>query len=155
MGAPIAHNLLAAGFEVSVWDRSAERAAALAADGARLAASAAEDAEGAQTGTRRYRPGPGRGLHSPGMPLPPPATHDEGRLTSEIDSLVRALEQHGATDRDELARLVGARYWGPGRFAAALRAAVAEGRVRGLTRSRFEARSTNPTQEDPHEPAPV
>jgi 3-hydroxyisobutyrate dehydrogenase-like beta-hydroxyacid dehydrogenase len=46
MGAPIAHNLLAAGFEVSVWDRSAERAAALAADGARLASSAAEAAEG-------------------------------------------------------------------------------------------------------------
>jgi 3-hydroxyacyl-CoA dehydrogenase len=36
MGAPIARNLLAAGFEVSVWNRTAERAAPLAADGARL-----------------------------------------------------------------------------------------------------------------------
>jgi 3-hydroxyisobutyrate dehydrogenase len=47
MGAPIAHNLIAAGFEVSVWDRSAERAAALATDGARLGSTPAEAAEGA------------------------------------------------------------------------------------------------------------
>jgi 3-hydroxyisobutyrate dehydrogenase len=46
MGAPIAHNLLAAGFAVSVWDRSAEKAAALVADGARLASSPAEAAQG-------------------------------------------------------------------------------------------------------------
>ena len=47
MGAPIARNLLAAGFEVSVWNRTAERAAPLAADGARLSSSPAEAAEGA------------------------------------------------------------------------------------------------------------
>jgi 3-hydroxyisobutyrate dehydrogenase len=47
MGAPIARNLLAAGFEVSVWNRTAERAAPLAADGARLSASPAKAAEGA------------------------------------------------------------------------------------------------------------
>jgi len=47
MGTPIAHNLLAAGLEVSVWDRSAERAAALAGDGARPASTAAEAAAGA------------------------------------------------------------------------------------------------------------
>jgi 3-hydroxyisobutyrate dehydrogenase len=46
MGAPIAHNLLAAGFDVSVWDRSAQRGAALAADGARLASSPADAAHG-------------------------------------------------------------------------------------------------------------
>ncbi len=45
MGAPIARNLLGAGFEVSVWDRSADKGAALAADGATLAASAAEAAD--------------------------------------------------------------------------------------------------------------
>jgi 3-hydroxyisobutyrate dehydrogenase len=45
MGAPIAHNLIAAGFEVCVWDRSAERAAALATDGARLGSTPAEAAE--------------------------------------------------------------------------------------------------------------
>jgi 3-hydroxyisobutyrate dehydrogenase len=47
MGAPIARNLLAAGFEVSVWGRSAERAEALVADGARRASSAADAADGA------------------------------------------------------------------------------------------------------------
>jgi 3-hydroxyisobutyrate dehydrogenase len=47
MGAPIARNLLAAGFDVSVWNRTAERAAPLAADGARLSSSPAEAAEGA------------------------------------------------------------------------------------------------------------
>jgi 3-hydroxyisobutyrate dehydrogenase len=46
MGAPIAHNLLGAGFEVSVFDRTAATAAPLAADGARLASSPAEAAEG-------------------------------------------------------------------------------------------------------------
>jgi 3-hydroxyisobutyrate dehydrogenase len=46
MGAPLAHNLLAAGFEVSVWDRSAENAACLTAEGARLGSSAAEAADG-------------------------------------------------------------------------------------------------------------
>jgi 3-hydroxyisobutyrate dehydrogenase len=46
MGAPIAHNLVAAGFPLSVWDRSADRAADLAAEGARLAATPAEAADG-------------------------------------------------------------------------------------------------------------
>jgi 3-hydroxyisobutyrate dehydrogenase len=47
MGAPIARNLLAAGFEVSVWNRTADRAAPLAADGARQSSSPAQAAEGA------------------------------------------------------------------------------------------------------------
>jgi 3-hydroxyisobutyrate dehydrogenase len=47
MGAPIAHNLLAAGFPVSVWNRTAARAAPLVDDGARLATSPADAAENA------------------------------------------------------------------------------------------------------------
>jgi 3-hydroxyisobutyrate dehydrogenase len=47
MGAPIARNLLAAGFPVSVWNRTAEKAAPLAADGARQSSSPAEAADGA------------------------------------------------------------------------------------------------------------
>jgi 3-hydroxyisobutyrate dehydrogenase len=47
MGAPIARNLLAGGFEVSVWNRTAERAAPLAVDGARLSAAPVKAAEGA------------------------------------------------------------------------------------------------------------
>jgi 3-hydroxyisobutyrate dehydrogenase len=42
MGAPMARRLLAAGFEVTAWNRTPERAAALAADGARLAATPAD-----------------------------------------------------------------------------------------------------------------
>jgi 3-hydroxyisobutyrate dehydrogenase len=48
MGAPIARNLLAAGFDVSVWNRTAERAAPLVADGARLASSPAQAAASAE-----------------------------------------------------------------------------------------------------------
>jgi 3-hydroxyisobutyrate dehydrogenase len=47
MGTPIARNLLAASFPVSVWDRTPARLEALAGDGARPASSPAEAAEGA------------------------------------------------------------------------------------------------------------
>jgi 3-hydroxyisobutyrate dehydrogenase len=47
MGAPIARNLLAAGFAVSVWNRTMARAAPLADAGARLAPSPAEAAKDA------------------------------------------------------------------------------------------------------------
>jgi hypothetical protein len=61
----------------------------------------------------------------------------EEALDHEIDAIARALAEHGATTRDELARLVGARYWGPGRFAPALREAIAEGRARRLSSRTF------------------
>ena len=46
MGAPMARNLLKAGHAVTVWNRSAEKAQALAEDGAEVAATAAEAVEG-------------------------------------------------------------------------------------------------------------
>jgi 3-hydroxyisobutyrate dehydrogenase-like beta-hydroxyacid dehydrogenase len=46
MGAPIAQNLLSAGFAVTVWNRTAARAAPLAAEGATLARSPADAADG-------------------------------------------------------------------------------------------------------------
>jgi predicted RNA-binding protein associated with RNAse of E/G family len=58
-------------------------------------------------------------------------------LDREIDVIARALDERGATDRDELARAVGARYWGPGRFREALREAVAEGRARRVSRDTY------------------
>jgi uncharacterized protein YcaQ len=58
-------------------------------------------------------------------------------LDHEIEMIVRALEEHGPTERDELERLVGARYWGPGRFREALREAVEEGRVVRLSRNTY------------------
>jgi 3-hydroxyisobutyrate dehydrogenase len=47
MGAPMARNLLAAGFHVRVWNRTPEKAAPLGAAGAVVGASPAEAAEGA------------------------------------------------------------------------------------------------------------
>ncbi len=48
MGAPMLRRLLAAGHTVTVWNRSAEKARALADDGARVAATPAEAAAGAE-----------------------------------------------------------------------------------------------------------
>jgi 3-hydroxyisobutyrate dehydrogenase len=48
MGAPMARNLLAAGFPVRAWNRSREKAAPLAGAGAVVAGSPAEAADGAQ-----------------------------------------------------------------------------------------------------------
>jgi 3-hydroxyisobutyrate dehydrogenase len=47
MGAPMARNLLAAGFGVRVWNRTTEKAAPLADDGATVAESPGEAASGA------------------------------------------------------------------------------------------------------------
>jgi 3-hydroxyisobutyrate dehydrogenase len=49
MGLPIARNLARAGFEVRAWNRSAEKAMPLAADGVTIAGSPAEAADGAAT----------------------------------------------------------------------------------------------------------
>jgi MFS family permease len=102
---------------------------------ARLAVQRSRD----RAGLRRFMPGPGSTLFSPGMVgtasrWAPTAEHD---LDREIEAIVRALRDHGATDRDRLAELVGARYWGPGRFREALAEAVDEGRVRRLSRDTF------------------
>ena len=47
MGAPMARNLLAAGFEVRAWNRTIEKARPLADDGATVAESPEEAASGA------------------------------------------------------------------------------------------------------------
>lgn len=55
-------------------------------------------------------------------------------LDSEIEIITSALGDHGPSERRDLARLVGARYWGPGRFGEALDEAVDEGRIRRISR---------------------
>jgi hypothetical protein len=67
----------------------------------------------------------------------PPREAGEEALDHEIETIARALDEHGATDREDLARLVGARYWGPGRFGRALREAVEEGRARRVSRRTY------------------
>lgn len=87
-----------------------------------------------RAGLRRLRPGPGSASFSPFIGQPPPIT-DPGRVDEEIEIIVRALDEHGRLSREELARLIGARYWGPGRFRAALREALAEGAARRAGRN--------------------
>ncbi len=58
-------------------------------------------------------------------------------LDSEVAMIAHALEEHGSADRRELRRRVGARYWGPGRFQAALRQAVARGMAKRLPRGQY------------------
>jgi hypothetical protein len=88
---------------------------------------------------RRFRPGPGSTFYSPGMLGTSLATNaDQGaELDREVQAIARALDEHGSLHRREFAEHVGARYWGPGRFRAALRTAVEDGEARQVSRSTF------------------
>jgi hypothetical protein len=94
----------------------------------------AQDAEPG-AGPRRRRLGPGRTSSSPGMFVSAPIA--AVALAREVSAIEQALADRGPTERRELARLVGARFWGPGRFSAALHAAIASGRARRVSRTRF------------------
>ena len=85
---------------------------------------------------RARRFGPGRMGYAPGM-MSVSAPLEEQEFSREVARIEQVLEEHGPTDRRELARLVGARFWGPGRFPAALREAVLSGRARRVDRRRF------------------
>jgi hypothetical protein len=92
------------------------------------------------SGLRRFRPGPGDSFYSPGMMGTAGATSRLAAkaredLDREIELAARALEEHGPLERDDLKRLVGGRYWGPGRFRAALRTATEEGRATRQSRT--------------------
>jgi MFS family permease len=105
-------------------------------------------------GLRRYRPGPGTVSYSPFFGHP--AERRQEWLDAEIEIIARALQEHGELGRDELARRVGARYWGPGRFRAALREGVVEGRIRRVSRSRYAVAERGPDSAPGHaEPEPA
>jgi MFS family permease len=55
----------------------------------------------------------------------------------EINQMVTALTGAGAIERRNLAHLVHAERWGPGRFSPALRAAVAQGKVNHTSRNLY------------------
>ena len=93
----------------------------------RVARRRSRDPEGMQ----RFRPGPGRLGRAPGTTAAP---LEAEALNHQVISIERALYDHGPTDRRELFRMVGARYWGPGVFSRALHDAVTEGSVRRLSR---------------------
>ena len=83
---------------------------------------------------RRYRLGPGQTSSSPGMFVSAPTKVEFER---EVSAIERVLAGREPTERRELALLVGARFWGPGRFPAALHEAVESGRARRVSRNRF------------------
>jgi hypothetical protein len=62
---------------------------------------------------------------------------DSADLDREIEVIERALQESGTLERRDLERRVGARFWGPGRFRAALREAVDEGRAQRFSRSTY------------------
>jgi MFS family permease len=101
----------------------------------------AEEGEDERVERRKERPAPpGRPPYrrrpsSPGMPAFGPYT--ELGVEHEVEAIERALREHGEATRRELARRVGARYWGPGRFRVALRQAGRERRVRPLGRGHY------------------
>jgi MFS family permease len=86
-----------------------------------------------RSGRRRFRPGPGGNLYAPHMAGTGPIAEDPLALERQIEVIEQALEQQGPIERGRLAQLVGARYWGPGRFRLALQEALREGRVRRLS----------------------
>jgi MFS family permease len=94
------------------------------------------DEAAARARRRRYRLGPGPTSSSPGMFVSAPVKVEFER---EVSAIERVLADREPTERRELAQLVGARFWGPGRFQAALREAVESGRVRRVARNRFAA----------------
>jgi hypothetical protein len=77
------------------------------------------------------------------MPMPPPKATTEGprdrQVFHEMGQVVRALEDTGPCSAEELALLVGARYWEGGRFDRALAFAVADGLVVRLDDGRLQA----------------
>ena len=114
-------------------DEGGEAAAARSEEGraaeARMAARSERRREAARA--RRYRPGPGRAMYAPWMltSSTSPGDADERTLDREVEAIVAAVADHGEVRTDVLARALRAGRWGPGRFRAALREAVADGRV--------------------------
>jgi MFS family permease len=80
---------------------------------------------------RPYRPGVGGSFYSPGMQSGSSryALASQLGLEEEVEVVVRELRRQGPASREELARRVGARYWGPRRYRVALGAALTEGKV--------------------------
>jgi len=66
-------------------------------------------------------------------------TPNDPTVAHEVEALVGALGRDGDLPTHELARRVGARRWGPGEFARALRLAIREGLVVRTGRNRYRA----------------
>jgi MFS family permease len=107
----------------------------------RVRTRSAATLERERAGRRRYRPGPGSGSgYAPGMSMLGTtyrSRQDTGTARdTEIEAITRALREGGDMSRQELARRVHARRWGPGRFPGAHADAQAEGSARRQGRDR-------------------
>jgi hypothetical protein len=74
------------------------------------------------------------------MPVPPPKPTTEHRdriRDHEVAQIMRALRAEGPQSSDELATLVGARFWEPGRFERAVLDAISGGQVIQLNDGRY------------------
>lgn len=88
-----------------------------------------------RSGWRRYRPGPGTTIGSPGMSTN--VTRAAVPLDREVAAIEAVLGTQGPLLRRALADAVGARRWGPGVFDRALREAVVLGEVARTTQRRY------------------
>jgi hypothetical protein len=74
-------------------------------------------------------------------PFPSASSQDreenEFWLDRELSLIQNALEDQGEMKRGDLGNLLGCRYWGPRRFAHALKAGVEQGRFRRVGRGRY------------------
>src|ERR1700685_2293714 len=70
--------------------------------------------------------------------MPLPAQRPAPAPDREVEAIVRALRERGASSRSDLGRAIGAKQWGPGRFSASLRIAQEQGLARRTARARYE-----------------
>ncbi|HTZ10131.1 MAG TPA: MFS transporter, partial [Acidimicrobiales bacterium] len=93
---------------------------------------------------RATGPSPYRRTGGTWAPLPRTSVspHTDPALAGEVDALVRHLRDGGPATGAVLGRAVGARFWGPGRFRAALRSGLASGRIRRIGPGRYAAGSS-------------
>jgi hypothetical protein len=74
------------------------------------------------------------------MPMPPPKASTERRdrvVEHEVAQILWALRSEGPQSSDDLATLVGAEYWEPGRFERAAVDAIGAGRIIQLNDGRY------------------
>ncbi len=93
----------------------------------------------------RFRPG--RGTYSGTLPVVgSPTPGRRSALAHQRAAIAAALAEHGPTARNRLFELVGARHWGPGVFAEALRQSLLEGSAFRLARGLY---APGPTRDEP------
>jgi MFS family permease len=93
----------------------------------------------------RYRLGPSRtgqtAMWSPNYSYSERPAEDSD-IEREVEALVSAVAAEDGVSRRRLREMAESRYWGPGRFRRALRAAIEQGRIRSQGRDRFVAKGS-------------